>query len=418
MSEKERSYMLAIPVNPEEMKSGALHVSRLAAAKEFQIGKPEEADGGLELTVSYGGEDYRLRLQPMEFEVPELYRIQHFFPDVDIEVIQKARAGLGVVMEFGDDALTSYHLQLKIIHAIFPQKLAVFDDSSEKILSGKWVELAAESSVAPAPRYLYTVQAVSCENGEVWLHSHGLNRCGLPELEILGSDQEYYQSHYSILETMANRMMELSEPLAEGEPLYLARLSQDVHLVTTYVDWKRAMGLFDADILGGEGDRGEGHREHTAVLFAYPTQEDFENGKLTSVRIYDELLKENPIYLLTTSETLRMKALAIERLDYMKRAAENPENHILIKLGLEMDASYGAADHEQEHIWFELMQVLPEQGENGEAFLAKLTQEPYYISGLHAGDMGEYRWDQITDWLIYTPQRRLTPDDVYLLELE
>ena len=43
---------------------------------------------------------------------------------------------------------------------------------------------------------------------------------------------------------------------------------------------------------------------------------------------------------------------------------------------------------------------------------------PYYIEGLHAGYVGTYDCSQITDWLIYTPQRRISPDDVYLLELE
>lgn len=404
---KELSYMLAVPVDPTDVANGVLHLARLKNAKDFTVNGLEEKAGELKLTIGYLGKEYTVRMIPTEFQIPELYRIQHFFPDVDIDALQKAHEGLGVIMEFGDDPLTSYHLQLKIIHAAIPQKLAVFDDSSEKILSGKWVALAAASAVAPAPRYLYTAQAVSDETGTVWLHSHGLNRCGLPELEVLASDKDNYQSHYSILETMANRMMEMDEPLEEGEPLYLARLSQEVHLVTTHINWKHAVEYFDEAMLGGKCDREESHNGNTSVIFAYPNQEAFEEGHLSSVQVYDELLENNPVYLISTKETERMKALAQERLNYVKKAYEDPENKILLKIGLE-----------GEHIWFELMQILPEPGDDGEEILAQLTQDPYYIPGMKAGDMGEYRWDQVTDWLIYTPDRRLSADDVYLLELK
>jgi len=245
-----------------------------------------------------------------------------------------------------------------------------------------------------------------------------LNRCGLPELEVLASDKENYQSHYSILETMANRMLELDEPLEEGEPLYLARLSQEVHLVTTHIHWKHAVEYFDETMLGGKCDREESHNGNTSVIFAYPNQEAFEEGHLSSVQVYDELLKDNPVYLISTKETERMKALAQERLNYVKKAYEDPENKILLKLGLSVDEEHRSGENDKEHIWFELMQILPEPGADGEEILAQLTQDPYYIQGMKAGDMGEYRWDQVTDWLIYTPDRRLSADDVYLLELK
>ncbi|MBQ4576627.1 MAG: DUF4026 domain-containing protein, partial [Firmicutes bacterium] len=168
---KELSYMLAVPEDPTDVANGVLHLARLKNAKDFTVDGLEEKAGELKLNIGYRGKNYVVRMIPTEFQIPELYRIQHFFPDVDVEALQKAHEGLGVIMEFGDDPLESYHLQLKIIHAAIPKKLAVFDDSAEKILSGTWVALAAASAVAPAPRYIYTAQAVSDEEGTVWLHS-------------------------------------------------------------------------------------------------------------------------------------------------------------------------------------------------------------------------------------------------------
>ena len=49
--------------------------------------------------------------------------------------------------------------------------------------------------------------------------------------------------------------------------------------------------------------------------------------------------------------------------------------------------------------------------------VAVLTQEPYYVSGFKEGDTGTFPFSEITDWLIFTKERRVTPDDAYLLEL-
>jgi hypothetical protein len=47
--------------------------------------------------------------------------------------------------------------------------------------------------------------------------------------------------------------------------------------------------------------------------------------------------------------------------------------------------------------------------------VAELTQEPYYVSGIKAGDTGTYPFSDITDWLIYTKDGNITPDDAYRL---
>ena len=115
--------------------------------------------------------------------------------------------------------------------------------------------------------------------------------------------------------------------------------------------------------------------------------------------------------MLSTSETNRMKALAAERIDFLFQAFSDKRNHLLVKLGLLVDESYRSESNDREHIWFEVTDLQDGQ------ITAKLTQEPYYIAGLHEGHVGTYSPEDVTDWLIFTPERRLTPDDVYLLTL-
>ena len=144
---KEKSYMLALP--GEQEPEGRMEVlRRLKNAPDFKVVTADtEDEGRLEITVEYKGNRYRALLYPTGFELPEFYRCQHLFPDVDIEVMERAESGLAVEMMFGEDALDSYHLQLKLIHAVLPDAVAVLDDSSEKILSGHWVCLLYTSVV-------------------------------------------------------------------------------------------------------------------------------------------------------------------------------------------------------------------------------------------------------------------------------
>ena len=106
-----------------------------------------------------------------------------------------------------------------------------------------------------------------------------------------------------------------------------------------------------------------------------------------------------------------MKALAGERIGFAVDAAKNPENTVLLKIGLETDSDYSENDMPYEHIWFKLIKF-----EDDRSFTAELTQEPYYVKGIHTGDTGKYALEDITDWIIYTPERAVTPDDAYLLK--
>ncbi len=408
-TKKEKSYMLAIPKSEESIKDVAGIMTRLSKSEALTLidHKFEET---LQLVVKVDGEEYRVEVMPMDYEIPQMFRTQHFFPDLDIEAISNGSVGLAVEMEFGEDALKSYHAQLKIICTLLADVLAVIDYSSEKILSGKWVSLAAASAVAPAPRYMYTVQAVAGEDECVWLHSHGLNRCGLPEIEVLDSTKDTYDTHYNVLEITANRMLELEDALEQGEPLYVARVTQNIPLMATLIDWKEAVSHYPEDMIGGAIDRKEDHNENTCGLFVYPSYEAMEKRQYAPLSVYDDLLEENPLYMISNKETARMRQLALERIPYMLEAGKNKDYTILIKIGLDVDEEHREAMGPFEHIWFELM----EASEN--TVTCKLTQEPYYVKNMHEGSIGTYPFDKITDWIIYTKERRITPDDVYLME--
>ena len=78
-----------------------------------------------------------------------------------------------------------------------------------------------------------------------------------------------------------------------------------------------------------------------------------------------------------------MNALAEERFDYARKAFEDKETKVLIKISLQTDSRTAV---EKEHVRFELV------GLNGDKFTAKLTHEAYDVSGIHMGDVRESVW--------------------------
>lgn len=407
--DKEKSYMYGISRDPEDIKELTVLVERLKQNSEFELIAKSAGDNPC-IVVHYQDEDYRVELHSMEFQLPEFFAMNQEFDEDSKEQLKNNKKGIAVTMLFGSSNLTSYHLQLKIISALIPDLLAVADFSSEKIFSGKWVKLAAESKVPPAPTYLYTVQAIAGVHNSVWLHSHGLNRCGGIELEIVDSNKEKCNSHYNIIMAMAGRMIEEHTFISENEPMYVAQLPNDINLIATWVDWNRVIPNMRKNDAGGLFDRmGEGHNGHTGVIYLYASESDFEQDILSSVTIYDAAYDDNLLVMITNVETARMRALAKERLDILKDCVTNRNAEALIKVGLRADEEYEMEEEFREHIWFRLIELKENR------LVASLTQEPYYIDKLKTGDVLEIKYEDITDWIILVDGKRVTPDQVYLI---
>ena len=392
---KELSFMIVIPRHEEDMENpgsflGNLTENELISVKDMHL----DEERGMVVRFEIEGAEYEAVLNPEEVEIPNMVRPEHAFSDEEYQMLDEARVGLSVCMDFEGDCNRCFFDQLRFINALFPDILAVLDCPSEKLLSGKWVSLAARSKTLPAPRYLFTVQAISDGGEEVWLHTHGLKRCGLYELEILGSNKEFFNDHYKMIESFALRMLESDDPIEPGDGVFVGQAAGKV-LTLTAVDWHEALEFYPDATLGTEEDRDDGvHGEDTYVLMIYKNDRDEEAKRMFS-----------------NAETKRMSDLAIERIPFMLKAFENKDNTIIVKIGLITDKAYWNGDKpEREHIWFELKDVKDDK------IVAVLTQEPYYVSGFKEGDTGTFPFSEITDWMIFTKERRVTPDDAYLLE--
>ena len=402
------SYMAIIPEDGKLVLDDRLfdRVANIEGVElKAKINLTEKEPGTI--IVKYLDEEYEIGFYPSNFELPEMYlRGPYYFSNEEVENLKNANTALTIFMKFGKDARKSYQLQLKIACSIVPNMIGLMDESAEKMVPVKLVKMLAESKVEPAPSELYTVQAIRGENNEVWLHTHGLCRCGLTELEILQSDVENYNNHYNLISTFATYTIDQQDSFdPRSESVYIGLLSNNQPVVVTCKSWVDAFKEYDNLDLGGIKDRQDGHNSKTSVIFLYKSDEDEKNKVVTKVSEFNDKWGDNPVFFISTSETNRMKALARERFDIVKDQFENKENQIIIKIGLPVNPEEG----EYEHIWFELLEF------NGDKFKAKLTQEPYNVPTMHTGDIGEYTINDVTDWLIYTPKFSINPGNCYVL---
>ena len=290
------------------------------------------------IVLSYKGTDFDVRFYLGDFNAEERYQWElQYFTEEEKEHILNSKNALIVYMKFEGDAKKCYHLQLKLVYAMVPEMAALCDESAERMLNKKWVELAAKSNVRPSPSSLYTVQAVCGEN-EVWLHTHGLCRCNLHEIEILDSNKKDYESHYSLLSNYASIMIDGNYSNEDEEEIHLGMFYDGEPIVATSKKWMDALKYYPNVNIGGIEDRKESHNSKTNIIFLYESEEDYNNNIVSLPSKFTEKFDNNPLMFLSTEETARMSDLARERFSYVERMLKkkqegNEDITIIVKLG-------------------------------------------------------------------------------------
>ncbi|NDV68060.1 DUF4026 domain-containing protein [Dysgonomonas sp. 25] len=429
------SNMAVIPRGKDPIPTRSAIEEALKRNKDFKLEaftEEESADNdpyskGYTATIRYQDETFKIELyyiKASELHVHE-YGFANHIDEESLNTAVSQEYAVGTSMYFSENNLASFHLQLKVMHAVVPDACLVIDFMSYRLLSPYWLKITCESSIPPSPDYLYTLHCVydETENDKrrYWFHTHGLQRCGSVELEMLNIVEGSEQMH--ILINMIVKKF-LSDPAKEKERFTIGYDGMGINMC--WLRWEEALKDFPADMLGGMADReGEDnvHSDPSGVLFAV------EDGNMISPEIYASTLAVNPIYYITTEETNRMSALAKERFslfcevfgekynDPSKRSLfkkvfgkkENPERSwaFLVKLGLTMDNQ--ESDNEREHLWFDIL------GIEDNKIKGKLLNQPYWIDGLNEGDIKEYPTELLTDWIIYSPEETYTPDTIYQL---
>ncbi|MDO5663709.1 MAG: DUF4026 domain-containing protein [Bacteroidia bacterium] len=428
MNEDRLSHMMVLPydISTLKMRNGSLieitqnTIERLKANEEFSISDIEEIDAEFYCNVAYKEKIYPVNIyyRTFDYETIENFRHVHAITDDENEILKQSDEGVMVVIENQDNPLDAFHLHLKLLHAIFPDNiLAVLDYSAGKLLNGNWTARAAEASAPPSPIYLFSIHGVSNEHDNTaWIHTHGLLRYGLSELDILQSPEELHYDHQMLLQALATFKLYNGE----SEDAYIGILSDETPIVCAMIPWPLAEDYYK--MRGKElpymftdknpHDEEEAH----SVVFLYTSEDNYEKGIYDTLDVLEKEQLDNPLYFFTTAETQRMKTLAQERVSILRQVVGKEGYSAIVKMGIivddeHKDASEDEEEQEQrEYLWFELLAI------NDSILTLKATQDAYYIERVREGAEIEHDATDLTDWIIYAPDATIGPDEVYLLQ--
>lgn len=330
------------------------------------------------------------------------------FTDAERDESLRSRWEVGIAAMFGEYAAEDYHIVLKLLAALCPTMVAVYDSASYRVHSGAWAIDAARSAVPPPCDALFSVHTVypqgDDEGKSCWVHTHGLLRAGCIELEALEIPEVHVDLIADFLAQIGAQFLDLGVP----DPDTTFTVGEKLDLL--WLPWEESITRVPEGHLGTSPDRDETHDIPSGVLFV-PGQ-GVRKRRYIGLSSCVPTLERNPIYYVSPDETDRASQLAREKLghfgDLLGRFAGQDQWSFTVKLGFE-SGSNDPDTPSHEHLWFEV------HGLRGETVEGTLLNEPYFIQSMHEGQRGTHSLDRLTDWTVYCPHGTFSPDRLYHL---
>jgi hypothetical protein len=374
--------------------------ARLEAAEELDpaaVAATEEG-GGWEIAAPDGAWLVRTSAVPA---LDADHLDEERFDDGELAAVRAARYALAVEGTLHPhDAMSSFERLLGLAHAAAPDAVGLVDRDGAAVHAGSWLREAAAPGVPVRVDALYRIHA-AVRQGVAWLHTHGLARFGLPEIELFGADGGDLQVHAALVRTAANSALLLGLP-AYGEPVTYGHDLQVALVPYAYC----ARDLRGA--LAEHGEREEDHPPQAAALVVWEATGPRSGAWRTAATALEDL-GENPVFFLTDHETERQEALARLRWPAFARLAD----HFARAEGWRFLAKFGYGGEgdgtSREHLWF-VVHAADASGAEG-----TLVNEPYQGLGLHEGERGYHHVARLTDFRVQSPLGLAGPDNLHRL---
>lgn len=357
---------------------------------------------GLELAPAHEGAGYAARLELVPTRKPEAVGLEWSrLGRSELVAAEQSTWSLALELELGPAPLEGFHEQVRaLVAAAAGECVVMVDENACMAYSGRQARDMAECRVPPAPQSLYTVHSVyerDALGSPLWLHTHGLRRCGSVELEVLGVRLEHGPALAGLVNALAPRFAESVHVPPPGEPFEVGE-----GLEVAWLPWEQGLQYMEATELGGVEER-EGLHGRPSGLLVVPGP----GGRWRSLAALVPVLERRPLLYLSPQETQRLGLMARERLEHFAalHAAHGSEPgwSFLVKLGYPMQ---GQRQVEGEHLWF-MVHAL-----GGSRVEATLVSAPRWVRGLRVGERGRYPLSEMTDWAVLSPLGRYGPDEV------
>ncbi|SSY70650.1 DUF4026 domain-containing protein [Alysiella crassa] len=352
------------------------------------------------------------------------YRNRNLLEDERMEMHQATQI-LECLMYVNEDwGQTHVLLQYAVMDAIAGECYALQDLVSSQFFSGTWLAEMAKSLVPPSPEIYYVIHVITSDEqpNDIWMHTHGLLKFGLPELEALRVRRDQVSCVQQVMSSLANCLLDNPKIWQQDEAFTIAQ-SEQQEIAVRLMAWQDALksdalapmkkGLFKQKMEPFSGDLseredGDIHTEPSMVILA-----DM-NGKVMNFSELGDLLvheKNHMMTMMPNSETMRMFYQAKEKLPLFagclkRHAPEEGKWGYMMKIRCESDSTEAA-----EHMWFTVHAI------DDDSVSATLENEPFNIPEMKAGEKYTLPLENAVDWRIYsTPlQASIAPDDAYRL---
>jgi len=346
-----------------------------------------------------------------------------------------------------DDPIADFSALLRMVTRAFDDSPAALDVNTARWLPRRVLHgFFAESELDPPADLLWIIHGVQSgggphgdhddsESGGVWLHTHGLWRCGMAELEMLDVPPEYAEEAGGLINAIAELAFEndLPEPGDRFSP------GPDIELALQ--PWEVAAKYLAEGTPGRAVDREHDDPHFTAAhggvraVICDPKPRGEYRKIWTWPRDALERLRAGEAVLFSSMRaTMRQAdlaqsnwpelAMAFATLCSRESEAEEKRVKFLIKAGFTAaDTANGSddgaatfaqpqpgtflTDHEErEHMWFEIDTV------RGDRARGVLLNDPMYIRAIKMGDRVWVDRARTTDWTVLTAEGSFSPEEV------
>jgi uncharacterized protein YegJ (DUF2314 family) len=328
--------------------------------------------------------------------------------------------GMTAILDW-EDPVRSYGRLLRLIHAAFAHSPGVLDvNTTQYRPRAQLGELMRAEDVDPPAQWLWTIHGVWADQPTtteptVWLHTHGLWRCGRPELEMLEVPRSQATAAADLINDLGEILLDQAPP-QPGEPMPLGQgVSVTLH------PWQSIVAELSPESCGGaDARRGEMAEAHTGVravicggqprgtyraLWAWPKDEiaKLENDEAVIECSPRALLRRERLAQATFGDLATAFAAAAGLVNNTDPAQRM---FFAIKAGLKVPNAQ--SQDACEHLWFMATAF------DGQRVRGSLLNTPIRISMREREELWLTR-QQVSDWQVLCRMGTFKPDSIAAL---
>ena len=123
---REQSFIIVIPKDQSVIDDPNGFLDNLAASEHIKIQNVDmDEERGMVIDLEVDGKPHQINVAPTDVDVPPFVRPEHIFTEEEYEMIDAAKAGIIVCMDFDNENARCFHdqLRMRIIKALVFSRL-------------------------------------------------------------------------------------------------------------------------------------------------------------------------------------------------------------------------------------------------------------------------------------------------------